>query len=65
MAGIRNFDVNSIFQDDPSLRANFRFAIQQWTPDLIPNLGDKLCNTVEEHLSSVTMIPCAFKIYTN
>lgn len=65
MADIRNMDVNSIFQDNPLLRANFSFAIQQGTSDLIPNSGDKLCNTAEQHLSSIIMMPCAFKIYTN
>jgi len=29
MAGHRNLDVNLIFQEDPSVRANFSFAIQQ------------------------------------
>lgn len=28
MASTRNLDVNSIFQDDPFLKANFSFAIQ-------------------------------------
>lgn len=65
MAGIRNMDMNSIFQDDPLLRANFSFAIQQGTPCLIPNSRDKLCNSAEQHLSSLIMMPCTFKIYTN
>lgn len=56
MAGIRNMDVNWIFQDDPSLRANFSFAIQQGRSYLIPNSGAKLCNAAEHHLSSVIMM---------
>lgn len=56
MAGIRNMDVNWIFQDDPSLRANFSFAIQQGRSYLIPNSGAKLCNAAEQHLSSVIMM---------